>query len=201
MTAIFQVGGTGARATKDGLNTTGFPSGVAGVPAEVIEHLSALVQAHRELRPDSGGPGEFRGGLGQATEYWYRGDGPWSMSAMADRTKFPAQGIAGGGDGALGILAADGEPIQPKTVVMLKPGQRVLVALPGGGGYGDPFRRATDAVLADVVSGYVTIEGAERDYGVVVKYLGTLDQLVRLPEHYAVDEEATARLRAARAGR
>ena len=79
MTAIFQVGGTGARATKDGLSTTGFPSGVAGVPAEVIEHLSALVQSRRELRTDSGGAGTTRGGLGQATEFWYRGDGPWSV--------------------------------------------------------------------------------------------------------------------------
>jgi N-methylhydantoinase B len=198
MTAIFQVGGTGARATKDGLNTTGFPSGVAGVPAEVIEHLSALVQSRRELRTDSGGAGEFRGGLGQATEYWYRGDGPWSMSAMADRTKFPAQGVLGGGPGALGILAADEIPIQPKTVVSLAPGQRVLVALPGGGGYGDPFRRAIDAVLADVVNGYVSLEGAERDYGVVIRYTGTPEQLVRLPERYAVDEAATARLRTGR---
>ncbi|MGH2617382.1 MAG: hydantoinase B/oxoprolinase family protein, partial [Thermomicrobiales bacterium] len=121
MTAIFQVGGTGARATKDGLSTTGFPSGVAGVPAEVIEHLSALVQSRRELRTDSGGAGQTRGGLGQATEYWYRGDGPWSVSAMADRTKFAAQGFAGGGPGALGALAADGVPLQPKTVVALNP--------------------------------------------------------------------------------
>ena len=108
MTAIFQVGGTGARANKDGLSTTGFPSGVAGVPAEVIEHLSALVQSRRELRTDSGGAGTTRGGLGQATEFWYRGEGPWSVSAMSDRTKFAAQGFAGGGPGALGLFEADG---------------------------------------------------------------------------------------------
>ncbi len=108
MTAVFQVGGTGARATKDGLSTTGFPSGVAGVPAEVIETLSALVQSRRELRTDSGGAGEFRGGLGQATDFWYRGEGPWSVSAMIDRTKFAAQGFDGGGPGAMGEFAADG---------------------------------------------------------------------------------------------
>jgi N-methylhydantoinase B len=196
MTAIFQVGGTGARATKDGLSTTGFPSGVAGVPAEVIEHLSALVQSRRELRTDSGGAGQTRGGLGQATEYWYRGDGPWSVSVMADRTKFAAQGFAGGGPGAPGALAADGVPLQPKTVVALEPGQRVLVALPGGAGFGDPFQRPVASVLADVVSGYVSIEAAERDFGVVIRYLGTPDQLVRLPEHYEIDEEETARRRA-----
>jgi N-methylhydantoinase B len=69
------------------------------------------------------------------------------------------------------------------------------MAPPGGAGYGDPLQRPVDAVLADVVSGYVSLESAERDYGVVIRYLGTPEQLVRLPEHYAVDEEATARLR------
>jgi hypothetical protein len=64
---------------------------------------------------------------------------------------------------------------------------------------GGRFRRAIDAVLADVVAGYVSLEGAERDYGVVIRYTGTPEQLVRLPEHYAVDEEATARLRGERA--
>jgi N-methylhydantoinase B len=73
------------------------------------------------------------------------------------------------------------------------------MAPPGGAGYGDPFRRPVDAVLADVVSGYVSLESAERDYGVVIRDLGRPDQLVRLSEHYAVDEEATARLRASRA--
>jgi N-methylhydantoinase B len=168
---------------------------VAGVPAEVIEQLSALVQSRRELRTDSGGAGRTRGGLGQATEYWYRGDGPWSVSAMADRTRFAAQGFAGGGPGALGALAADGVPLQPKTVVALSPGQQVLVALPGGAGFGSPFERPVEAVLADVVAGFVSIEGAERDYGVVVKYQGAADQLVRLPEHYMIDAEATAKLR------
>jgi N-methylhydantoinase B len=199
MTAVFQVGGTGARATKDGLSTTGFPSGVAGVPAEVIETLSALVQSRRELRTDSGGAGEFRGGLGQATEFWYRGEGPWSVSAMIDRTKFASQGFAGGGPGALGEFAADGTPLKPKTVIQLDPGQTVLLAPAGGAGYGDPFLRPVEAVLADVVSGYVSIDAAARDYGVVIRYIGKPDQLVRLTKHYAVDEEATAKLRAARA--
>ena len=118
-----------------------------------------------------------------------------SVSAMADRTKFAAQGFAGGGPGALGALAADGVPLQPKTVVALSPGQQVLVALPGGAGFGDPFERPTEDVLADVVAGYVSLEAAERDYGVVVRYRGASDQLVRLPEHFAVDGMRTERLR------
>ena len=78
MVSVFQVGGTGARAIKDGLNTTSFPSGVAGVPAEVIETLSPLIQYRRQLRTDSGGAGKYRGGLGQATEIGCGGSGPWS---------------------------------------------------------------------------------------------------------------------------
>lgn len=198
MNAIFQVGGTGARAAKDGLNTTGFPSGVAGVPAEVIESLTGLVQSRRELRTDSGGAGKTRGGLGQATEFWHRGAGPWSVSAMIDRTKFAAQGFAGGGPGAFGLFSVDGRTLRPKTVESLDPGQTVLLAPAGGAGFGDPFARPVDAVLADVVAGYVSIEAAARDYGVVVKYLGTPEQLVRMPEHYAVDAEETARLRRGR---
>jgi N-methylhydantoinase B len=199
MNAVFQVGGTGARATKDGLNTTGFPSGVAGVPAEVIESLTGLVQSRRELRTDSGGAGQTRGGLGQATDWWHRGEGPWSVSAMIDRTNFAAQGFAGGGPGAFGEFSVDGRRLRPKTVETLEPGQTVLLAPPGGAGFGDPFQRPVDKVLADVVSGYVSIEAATRDYGVAVRFLGTDDQLVRLPKDFAVDEEETARLREARA--
>jgi N-methylhydantoinase B len=196
MTSVFQVGGMGARAGKDGLSTTGFPSGVAGVPAEVIETLAPLVQHRRELRSDSGGAGRFRGGLGQATTFSYRGDTPWSLSAMADRTQFAAQGVGGGQPGAPGeILADDGRRLPSKTVVWLEPRARVQLNLPGGAGYGDPLLRPAEGVLADVVAGYVSVEAAERAYGVVVRYTGGADWLVRLPEHYALDVEATERLR------
>ena len=99
---VFQVGGTGARPSKDGLNAVGFPSGVAGVPAEVIESLSPVVLKRRELRADSGGPGTWRGGLGQLTEFARRGDGKWSVSSIADRTQYPALGLFGGKAGAAG---------------------------------------------------------------------------------------------------
>jgi N-methylhydantoinase B len=196
MASVFQVGGMGARASKDGLSTTGFPSGVAGVPAEVIETLAPLVQHRRELRADSGGAGTFRGGLGQTTEFSYRGSGPWSVSAMIDRTQFAAQGQAGGQPGALGELLADGaRRLQPKTVIWFAPETRVQLNPPGGGGYGDPFAREPLQVLDDVVNGYVSIEAAARDYGVVVDYLGGAERLVRLPEHYAIDWDATERRR------
>src|SRR2546423_3922314 len=190
--SLFQCGGTGARAIKDGLNTTGFPSGVAGVPAEVVESLTPLVQYRRELRTDSGGPGTYRGGLGQWTETGYRGDASWAVSAMIDRTRFPAMGLKGGRPGALGEFMVNGTSHpQPKALVTLAPDARVQLNLPGGGGYGDPFQRPVALVLDDVVNGYVSLEAAERDYGVVIRYLGNQDQLVRPPELYLVDEEAT----------
>ena len=193
---LFQLGGAGARATKDGLSATGFPSGVGGVPVEVIESLAPLVVHHRELREDSGGAGKFRGGLGQRTEMGSRGDAPWSVSAMIDRVEFAGAGLDGGSAGALGEFIVDESTRpQPKSLVPLRPESRVQLNLPGGGGYGNPFERDPASVLDDAAKGFVSLDSAARDYGVVVRYLGTAGQLVRLPEHFAIDESATKKLR------
>ena len=197
--SLFQCGGGGARAGKDGLSATGFPSGVAGVPAEAAETLSSLIQHRRELRPDSGGPGRFRGGLGQNTEMGCRTEGPWTVSAMVDRIIYPPEGILGGRPGAPGELLINGqEKARPKTLLTLQPHQRVQLNLPGGGGFGDPLGREPEKVLADVVEGYVSLEGAERDYGVVIRYTGDPGQKVRLPEDYVLDLQATEQVRSAR---
>ena len=192
---LFQVGGMGARATKDGINTTGFPSGVAGVPAEVLETQAPLIQHRRQLRMDSGGAGKQRGGLGQATEISYRGQETWSVSGMVDRTRFPAEGLAGGMPGALGEFQADGKPVPSKTVLWFEPRTRVSLNPPGGGGYGSPLERDPQLVLDDVVDGYVSIAAARAIYGVAIEYVGAVDALVRLPEHYVLDLDATAELR------
>lgn len=196
MCSLFQLGGAGARATKDGLSTTGFPSGVGGIPAEVIESLTPLVQHRRELRMDSGGAGKFRGGLGQSTELGCVGEKAWEISAMIDRIKHPGSGLDGGKPGACGEFKIDNNNHpQPKSLVTVGTGSRVHLNLPGGGGYGNPHERKAESVLEDVVSGYVSVEAAAHDYGVVVRYLGVAGQLVRLPEHYAIDEQATRKLR------
>lgn len=192
---LFQLGGTGARPTKDGLNTTGFPSGVGGVPAEVAETQAPLVQLQRELRPDSGGAGKFRGGLGQATDFAHLGQEQWSISGMIDRTLFEAQGLNGGQAGAMGEFKLDGEKAPPKTIMWMEPEAVISLNPPGGGGYGSPFERDPDMVLADVVSGYVTVQAAADAYGVVIRYTGPADALVRLPEDYVLDLAATEKLR------
>jgi N-methylhydantoinase B len=196
---LFQVGGTGARPSKDGLNAVGFPSGVAGVPAEIIESLSPVVLQRRQLRPDSGGSGKWRGGLGQLTAFSRRGEGKWSVSSIADRTVYPAPGLLGGQPGATGeVFLGDGTRLHAKALVDLKPGDVVHINLPGGGGYGHPFERDAEKVRWDVIEGYITAAAAEREYGVVIRYNGNLDELVKLPDGWQIDRNRTAELRQAK---
>jgi N-methylhydantoinase B len=193
---VFQVGGTGARPAKDGLNAVGFPSGVAGVPAEVIESLSPVLLKRRELRANSGGPGTWRGGLGQLTEFGRRGDGKWSVSSIADRTEYPAPGLLGGKEGALGAVTMDdGQKLHAKALKDLQAEDVVHVDLPGGGGYGDPFKRDPQKILWDVVEGYVTADEAEKMYGVAIRYDGNDQDLVKLPGDWHIDAARTAELR------
>jgi N-methylhydantoinase B len=196
---LFQVGGTGARPSKDGLNAVGFPSGVAGVPAEVIESLSPVVLQRRQLRPNSGGTGKWRGGLGQLTEFTRRGEGKWSVSSIADRTVYPAPGLLGGQAGATGeVFLGDGTRLHAKALVDLKERDVVHVNLPGGGGYGDPFERDAERVRWDVTEGYISVEEAERKYGVAIRYNGNPDDLVKLPARWMIDAGKTAELRQTR---
>lgn len=198
--AIFSCGGTGARPNKDGLGNTGFPSGVAGIPAEVIETVSPLILREREIRQDSGGPGRFRGGVGQTMRLGIRSESDWIVSSQADRVRFAPRGYLGGADGARGdFRLSDGSHVDPKLQRRLAPDTEILLSLPGGGGYGSPLERDPSAVLDDVVQGHVSIESAERDYGVVVRRLKEEAKLIHLPEDYELDLAATTRARKERA--
>lgn len=190
-------GGTGARATKDGLDNTGFPSGVAGVPAEVVEVLSPLVLHERALRCDSGGAGRFRGGLGQQMRFSIRSRAPWTIAALFDRMRFAPRGYLGGREGARSeFVLSDGTRPDPKIQSMLSPETAVTMSLPGGGGFWSPLERDAAAVLRDVVEQKVSIAAAAEEYGVIVRYIGAPDALVRLPDDYVLDERGTERLRA-----
>ena len=115
---------------------------------------------------------------------------------MIDRTRFAAQGFDGGQPGAPGgFYTDDSGALAPKTVVWFTPASHAHLDPPGGGGYGSAFERDPARVLDDVVSGYVSLEAAARDYGVAVRYIGAAEQLVRLPEHYQIDWDATHALR------
>jgi hypothetical protein len=103
--------------------------------------------------------------------------------------------VMGGGPGAPGSFElSDGRQANPKQLLQHEPTTRVDTALPGGAGYGDPFERDPQAVLNDVLNGYVSLEGAARDYGVVVVSTQRPDELIRLPKHLSIDEQATVRL-------
>ena len=193
---FFALGGMGARAIKDGLSTTGFPSGVAGTPVEVTENLSPILIHQRQLRQDSGGPGRYRGGLGQTLEVSVRTGQSYGMAATCDRTQFAAEGVAGGCSGAVARNTLDtGEPVNLKSTQQLAPARRVRMELPGGGGFGHPFERDPQSLVRDVLNGYVSIEGARDNYGVVIRRRPSADDFVVLPEDLEIDEAGTSRLR------
>ncbi len=185
---FFSAGGMGAAYDRDGLSATAFPSGIMGVPVEAIETAAPLLMHRRELRPDSGGPGRFRGGLGQVMELEIITGASANHSCMYDRTGNPALGLLGGAPGAPGeVRLSDGGRPHPKSHYVLQPGQRVILELPGGGGYGTPKEREPERVLADLRQGYISALAAERDYAVVID-----------PVSRRIDEAATAALRKGR---
>lgn len=154
---MFNSGGMGARPSLDGLSATAFPSGVHTMPIEATEQTGPIVIWRKELRPDSGGDGEFRGGLGQRIEIEAEEGHEFDFSAMFERVNHPARGRSGGGEGAPGsVRLDDGTPLRPKGWQHVPAGRRLMLDLPGGGGFGDPAHRDDDARREDRVRGYVT---------------------------------------------
>ncbi|MGB5557716.1 MAG: hydantoinase B/oxoprolinase family protein [Paracoccaceae bacterium] len=162
----FNSGGSGARPTLDGLNATAFPSGVMTMPVEATEHAGPVIIWRKELRPDSGGAGTHRGGLGQFMEVGARVGHAFDFSAMFDRVNHPARGRNGGqAGGATEVALDDGTTLPGKGRSRIPEGARVMLAFPGGGGYGDPALRDRADVIRDVQLGYVSEATARRDYG------------------------------------
>ena len=161
------MGGTGARPGKDGLSVTAFPSGVGAIPVEVTESESPLVFWRKEFVPDSGGAGAFRGGLGQIIEVGSTEEHPFTVSAATfDRMRNPPRGRDGGEPGRSGTAGLESGPqFDDKAVHTIPPGDRLVVELPGGGGLGDPRRRDPERIRADIEAGYITPQGAKRDFG------------------------------------
>ncbi len=184
----FSCGGTGARPNKDGLHATAFPSGIAGVPAEVIEQLSPVVMYRREIRKDSAGAGRFRGGCGQTLELGVRTGLPFQFSGLFDRLQHAASGYSGGADGAMAhIRFSTGETVTGKGVRDLAPDVRITLDLPGGGGFYDPLTRELDLVAEDLANDLLSHDAALRAYGVVFGSDGATIDVV------ATDQERAAR--------
>ncbi len=167
-------GGAGARAGKDGASgITVNQSNAKIAPVEIIESEFPTRLTRFELITDSGGPGEFRGGLGIRREYLNLADARFSIRSM--RHLIPPNGCAGGGNGRRGDLWVNPETPAAKRLPTryadypLRTGDIFRLDTPGGGGHGDPLARDAERVLADVREGLVSRAAAERDYGVVLK--------------------------------
>ena len=149
-------GGTGARATKDGLSTTAFPSGVRTTPTEVNEVTAPLVIRRREYLPGSGGAGQYRGGLGQIIEIEHAEGAPFVISKMFDRIKHPARGRRDGSAGAAGrVYIKGGLELRGKGQDVVPAGATLVMETPGGGGIGPSEERDTALRTADVDAGLV----------------------------------------------
>ena len=191
-------GGWGAMHDRDGQNATFCinDGDTHNTPVEAGEGKGPILIVHRKLRQDSGGAGKFRGGLGVSQEV--RMLAPGSVLSAMERTLCAPWGLHGGKDALanrFSIVRKDGS-VQKlptgKTIghVTLDAGDGFLVEVGGGGGFWSPWERDPMRVLADVRSGYVSLEAAQRDYAVVIHRRG---------RRFELDENATNKLRRARA--
>lgn len=170
----FSSGGMGARSNKDGIHALSFPTNVKNSPVEVLENLAPVLFVKKEILPDSGGIGKYRGGCGQSIAVKVTSPFPAVISGLFERTKSPALGRKGGGHGGVGefiIRDQDGRETKPhpKSKHTLPPQSCIILNHPGGGGYGPASERDPEAVLDDVMKGYVSVKGAKEDYKVVIK--------------------------------
>jgi N-methylhydantoinase B len=153
-TVLFFNGGMGATPVKDGEHVLSWPSNISSTPVEVAERNSPLFFHYKRMRPGSGGRGRFRGGLGQDILIESRSPRPIIVSFMAERTTFPAPGLAGGGPGGRGDVRVNGRRVNNRVQHVLEAGDRMLVQTPGGGGYGPPAKRDRALAERDRALGY-----------------------------------------------
>ena len=188
-TMIIRGGGMGASSRFDGHHCAIFPANGANTPVEILESDTTMIVEERSLIQDSGGPGKQRGGIGRKMIFRSPDDGEnscgtTSIAVQAGRYIYPPEGIFGGKNGSLAKFQKNGKNADPSTLTFMDPGDRISFISAGGGGYGDPFERDPKAVEKDVQYGYVSIEKAKQDYGVIID-----------PESFTLDLDATLELR------
>ncbi|MFN4145202.1 MAG: hydantoinase B/oxoprolinase family protein [Runella sp.] len=153
---FFLNGGYAARPNMDGINVLSFPTNVANVPIEVLERDAPILVTEKSLRPNTGGAGKYRGGLGQTFAFKMVGKEPINFSILTEKIKTVPHGICGGENGSGGSFSI--EPtrfIPPKGLTKLYEGEVVTLNLPGGGGYGHASERDPAAIAKDKELGYV----------------------------------------------
>ncbi len=186
---IIRGGGMGAGASNDGNYVYIFPANGANTPVEIFESDTPLIVEKRELLADSGGPGKMKGGLGKRELFRVPDDAyaplpPVNLGIQAGRFVYAAEGLFDGKPGARAQFLVNGESGNAYGLTRLQPGDVVTIDAPGGGGYGNPLARDPEMVLSDVTEGYVSLESAGADYGVVIN-----------PETLAIDWPGTNKAR------
>jgi N-methylhydantoinase B len=167
------VSAQGGKSDHDGSSgTVGFLNVTPNTPVEVIETEFPIRVRRYEWIKDSSGAGLHRGGMGNRKEYELLGHATTTLR-LGHQFKFGGWGIFGGKDPAkvraiLNVGTNRERALQPLETIRMEPGESFLVEMPGGGGYGDPHRRPAEDVLEDVLNGYISLESAERDYGVAI---------------------------------
>ena len=154
---LFTSGGMGGRKDRDGLACTTFPTNSGAASIEIVESTIPILYQVKALRPGSGGPGQFRGGLGQTIRIEVMSKSPIQASFLMDRIENAPQGIQGGGPGGLSSLRLLNRdmPLPPKGRVMLDEGDIVEIVCAGGGGFGPPHDRDPALIQEDLRQGYV----------------------------------------------
>lgn len=193
-TMIIRGGGMGAGSRSDGHHCAIFPANGANTPVEIFESDTPLIVESRELVCDSGGPGRMRGGIGRKMVIRVPDDdhaplSPTTIAVQAGRFRYPPEGLFGGRPGAKARFLKNGKPADPSGLTFCEPGDAIAFYSAGGGGYGSPLERDPEVVAEDVKKGYISIEGAEKEYGTVID-----------PDSLEPDVSATAKLRMALAG-
>jgi len=163
-------GGFGARPVKDGINAVAATvSNMMNTPIEILEMSFPLRVEEYALVPDSGGPGQYRGGLGVRRTWLVLGHDAHA-AVCCERTVTPPFGLAGGLPGAPARIAlvpphGNARRLTSKGGFIAPAGSRVVLQAPGSGGYGPPATREPDRLSDDLADGYVTPAAARRDYG------------------------------------
>ena len=186
---IIRGGGMGASATNDGYYDFIFPANGANTPVEIFESDTPLIVEKREIITDSGGAGKMKGGLGRrvifkAPDDEYAPLPPVNLGIQSGRYRYPPEGLFGGKDGLKAQFLINGKPGNSYGLTQFGPGDEIIIDVAGGGGYGNPFERDVELVESDVANGYVSVEKAKEDYGVVID-----------PETMKSEPEETAKLR------
>ncbi len=163
----FSPGGYGAMTCRDGKAALPAPSNMIGASIEVWEEQTDCTFLRKEVLPDTGGAGQFQGGNGQVIVLRNDSGAPVEASFMASRTRHAASGFGGGRDGAVRVIQVDGRVIDPRARVELPAGGTMEVQDAGGGGFGTPAQRTSEAVQADLADGSISPCFAARHYPAV----------------------------------